>query len=567
MRYLAVACDYDGTLATHGSVDSKTIAVLERVASSGRKLLLVTGRELDDLVKVFPQLHLFDRVVAENGALLYRPENREEKTLGEHPPQAFVDALRKRNVAPLSVGRSIVATWHPHETTVLEVIRELGLELQVIFNKGAVMVLPSGVNKGTGLVAALDELGLSPHNAIGIGDAENDHAFLSVCECSVAVANALDTLKQRADIVTRGDHGAGVIEVFEKLLENDLEEYSLRLRRHELLLGQDTDGREVCIPAHGSCVLVAGPSGSGKSTVVTGLLERLAEKKYQFCVIDPEGDFETFAEALVLGDEHHTPSAEEIIHVLEKFENPVLNLLGVAVGDRPNYFPALLARIQELHGRTGRPHWLVLDEAHHLLPSGSHPAPFTMPQQFGSAILVTVHPDHMSPAALSAVDLVLAVGAAPEKTVKAFCKAVGQPTPSPVHGELDQLEVLAWFRKTDRPPLRVRVVPGSSERRRHRRKYAQGDIQEKSFYFRGPEGKLNLKAQNLGLFVQLAEGVDDETWLYHLKQGDYSHWIRDAIKDEALAAQIAGIEQAGLAPAESRARVKEAIESQYTSAA
>jgi hypothetical protein len=190
-----------------------------------------------------------------------------------------------------------------------------------------------------------------------------------------------------------------------------------------------------------------------------------------------------------------------------------------------------------------------------------------MPQQFGSAILVTVHPDHMSPAALSAVDLVLAVGAAPEKTVKAFCKAVGQPTPSPVHGELDQLEVLAWFRKTDRPPLRVRVVPGSSERRRHRRKYAQGDIQEKSFYFRGPEGKLNLKAQNLGLFVQLAEGVDDETWLYHLKQGDYSHWIRDAIKDEALAAQIAGIEQAGLAPAESRARVKEAIESQYTSAA
>ena len=48
----------------------------------------------------------------------------------------------------------------------------------MIFNKGAVMILPSGVNKATGLAAALEELGLSPHNVVGVGDAENDHAFL-----------------------------------------------------------------------------------------------------------------------------------------------------------------------------------------------------------------------------------------------------------------------------------------------------------------------------------------------------------------------------------------------------
>jgi hydroxymethylpyrimidine pyrophosphatase-like HAD family hydrolase len=120
------------------------------------------------------------------------------------------------------VGETIVATWHPWETVALEVIREMGLGLQVIFNKDAVMILPSGVDKGTGLRIALGELGLSPHQAAGVGDAENDHAFLAVCGCGVAVANALPALKERADFVTAGDHGAGVEELIEKLLADDL---------------------------------------------------------------------------------------------------------------------------------------------------------------------------------------------------------------------------------------------------------------------------------------------------------------------------------------------------------
>src|SRR5439155_12516578 len=128
---------------------------------------------------------------AENGALLYRPATREERTLAERPSEEFVRELIKRGADPVSVGRVIVATWRPHERTAVEVIRDLGLELQVIFNKGAVMILPSGVNKATGLKAALKELALSPHNIAGIGDAENDHAFLALCECSVAVENAL----------------------------------------------------------------------------------------------------------------------------------------------------------------------------------------------------------------------------------------------------------------------------------------------------------------------------------------------------------------------------------------
>ena len=231
MRYLALATDYDGTLASDGWVDEETIVALERLRDSGRKLILVTGRHLDDLLNVFPQVHLFERIVVENGALLYRPRSREEKLLGEPPPEEFIKALQERGVDSLAVGRAIVATWHPHESTVLEVIRNLGLERQVIFNKDAVMVLPSGVNKASGLSAALSELGLSAHNTVGIGDAENDHSLLDFCECGVAVANALPMLKERADFVTKGARGAGVIELIDKLIASDLEELDPQIKR------------------------------------------------------------------------------------------------------------------------------------------------------------------------------------------------------------------------------------------------------------------------------------------------------------------------------------------------
>jgi len=230
VRYLALATDYDGTLAEQGRVRPETVAAIERLRRSGRRALLVTGRELEDLKSVFDRLDLFDRVIAENGALLYRPQTREEVVLAEPPPAELANLLRKRGVAPLGVGQVIVATREPHQLDALEVVHQLGLEWQVIFNKGAVMLLPPGVNKQTGLNAALSELGLSMRNTVAVGDAENDHAMLAESECGVAVANALDSLKDRADLVTRGARGTGVEELVDRLIEDDLR--SLVVARH-----------------------------------------------------------------------------------------------------------------------------------------------------------------------------------------------------------------------------------------------------------------------------------------------------------------------------------------------
>jgi HAD superfamily hydrolase (TIGR01484 family) len=232
MRYFCLICDYDGTIAHDGYCAPSTVEALKRVRASGRRLVLATGRQLPELQATFPEYAIFDRIIAENGAILYRSASNDCKVLADPPSAELVEELRRRGVHPLSVGRCIVATWHPFESIVLGVIRELGLELQVVFNKDAVMVLPSGVNKATGLQAALNEMRLSAHNAVGVGDAENDHSFLAMCECSAAVANALPALKERADFVTSGSHGAGVEELIEKLLSEDLASLAARLKRH-----------------------------------------------------------------------------------------------------------------------------------------------------------------------------------------------------------------------------------------------------------------------------------------------------------------------------------------------
>jgi hydroxymethylpyrimidine pyrophosphatase-like HAD family hydrolase len=232
MHYLALATDYDGTIAHDGVTDDATLAALRRVKASGRKLILVTGRELEDLFATFAHTDLFDLAVVENGALLYNPATKQTRQIAPPPPPKLVAELRRRGV-PLSVGRSILATVVPHEHAVLAAIRELGVEWHVIFNKGSVMALPSGVNKATGLKPALDELGLPPERVVGVGDAENDHAFLRLCGLSAAVANALPAVKDTADVVTVSPRGAGVTELINRLLADDLAAVVRRPQKHD----------------------------------------------------------------------------------------------------------------------------------------------------------------------------------------------------------------------------------------------------------------------------------------------------------------------------------------------
>ncbi|SDI61143.1 HAD-IIB family hydrolase [Nonomuraea jiangxiensis] len=559
MRYHVLACDYDETLAKGGIVAPETIEALERLSRAGIKLLLVTGRELDDLMAVFPQVEVFDAVVAENGGLLYDPGRRETEPLAEPPPPELAERLRREGVSPLGVGRVLIATREPHDVQVLEAIRELGLELQVIYNKGAVMVLPAGVNKASGLAAALDRLNLSPHSVVGVGDAENDHAFLTAAECGAAVANALPALREASDLRLAGENGAGVSELAEMLMSGELD--AIEVPRRAVLLGHRGDD-EVRLPPYGVGLMVAGPSGSGKSTVTTALLERLAGTGYQCVVVDPEGDYAEFPDVTVLGDPDRVPGVEEVLRVLRQpGQSVVVNLIGLQLRDRPGYFAELLPRLASLRAALGHPHWLVVDEVHHLMPAELRTVPLREAGDVGSLLMITVHPDAVSPAALHLMTHTLAVGKEPEATLAAFARAAGHDAPrlEPTEGDL------ALWRTGTATAHRVTPAPPTVERTRHRRKYAAGTMsKDKSFYFTGPDDRMRLRARNLHTFVELAEGVDDGTWTHHLRRGDYSAWIRDVLGDAELADRIGEVEENPEGPEDGRRRVADLIAERYT---
>ncbi|RYE52176.1 MAG: HAD-IIB family hydrolase, partial [Hyphomicrobiales bacterium] len=223
MHFLGFSVDFDGTIAHDGVVAPGTLQALLALKSSGRRLVLVTGRELVDLVAQFPQYAIFDRLVLENGGVLLDPATGEHRMLAPPPDPALVDHLQRLGIDRMSVGKAVIAAWEPDRDRVLDAIRQSGLELQITFNKGAIMVLPTGINKGTGLLAAAAELSIALPAFVGVGDGENDHSFLKLCGCSVAVSNAIASIKSEVDIVLEQEKGEGVAFLVADLLRLDAE--------------------------------------------------------------------------------------------------------------------------------------------------------------------------------------------------------------------------------------------------------------------------------------------------------------------------------------------------------
>jgi hydroxymethylpyrimidine pyrophosphatase-like HAD family hydrolase/GTPase SAR1 family protein len=571
----ALAVDYDGTIADHGQVAPATFAALARVRESGRKVLLVTGRMLPDLRHVCPEVDdTFDAVVAENGAMLYVPSRREITGLGDGPEQALVAALRRREI-PFDLGSAIVATDEIYAEAALAAIRETGVERTLVFNKGALMLLPGGVTKGTGLLAALAMMELSPHNAVAIGDAENDHAFLSVAECAVAVADAIPALRERADYVTRGGAGVGVVEFIDEHVLRDLIQIVPRLGRHALTVGRTAEGAPVQVAAHTTRLLVVGPSGSGKSTLTGVLVERLLQTQRSVCLIDPEGDYQTLGEldrVVVLGGkaDKTVPAPDELQQLLRKpGHGLVLNLSAMSRAEKVAYGTQALAAVASVRSSNGLPHWLVIDEAHHLFPADGSAAAEVLPAGNESVCLITLGPRDLAPVARQTVNAVAATDLESFRDALATLREDGvamENVPSVPAGPLARGQaVMAWLGRLPRA-TRFEVAKRTVLHRRHIKKYAEGELPpDRSFYFRGADDALKLRAANLTRFCELADGVDERTWRHHLGRGDYSRWLREHIKDTELADEVQQVEAMAARPAsETRPAVLDAIRRRYT---
>jgi hypothetical protein len=263
-----------------------------------------------------------------------------------------------------------------------------------------------------------------------------------------------------------------------------------------------------------------------------------------------------------VGAAGRAPTAEEVIALLaDPAVSPSVNLLGVKVADRPSWFAALLPRLQELRGRTGRPHLWVADEAHHLFPRDWQAAPSSWPADPGAGICVTLSPDRLAPVLLRSLTGLVTMGEEAQEGLARFLETAGlAAVPAPA---LAENEAVSWWRRSPGEAVAIRVEPPKAARHRHLRKYAHGDVREKAFHFRGRDGRLDLRARNLELFLQLAQGVDEDTWRFHLEQGDYERWLLEAIKDPEAAREVEAIRRSPASADESRRRVREILEQRY----
>ena len=373
MRYVVLAAGFDGTLARDGRCDERCIDALRELSATGRKLILVTGRELRGLLEIFPEARLFDYIVAENGAVLHRTATRQSEILGQAPPEILLQELRRRHVTPLSVGSSIISTKAEHFETVLEALRKLKLHMdyELVTNDDSLLILPPGIDKASGMSEALRELGVSRHNLVAIGNAENDLPMLAWAEHAVVVSNADESIKQAADRVTEGAYCDGFLELSRDLVATDL---ATSVPRRCVVLGKSEDDREITLSPGQDSVLVTGPDEVARAMICNRVLEQLMQQDYQCCVIGADRNVPVasprgaFANMSSWGDAHEAPRLTDVLAALEPSTHSIeINLAALPPETRPVFVDALLLQLQALHDRAGRPHCILIHHAHHFL--------------------------------------------------------------------------------------------------------------------------------------------------------------------------------------------------------
>ncbi|MBI4772132.1 MAG: HAD hydrolase family protein [Chloroflexi bacterium] len=537
------AFDFDSTLAENGIVPPALQTALEHLRTAGYALFLVTGRRFESLA-LGPLGDVFTGIVWENGAVLYHTATREVyQPFGQIAPR-LVEALKAAGV-PLEYGRAIVSTRIPHDETVWHILSEWGGDAAVVHNKGAVMILPPGTAKGAGLVRLLEMCGFSPRNLVSFGDGENDLSLLHMSELGVAVADAVPTLREVADLVTRRPGPAGVLEVLEAYWLSGSRHKALSAAKPERLipLGEDGVGASVFLPgatlASGN-LGVFGDPGTGKSWAAGLLAEGMHHAGYQILLIDPEGDFRgmrVLPEIVALeGTQRTIPSPALVAEMLETVTtvSVVLDLSSYPITLRDRYMADLLNALRSLKERMFRPHWILVEEAQHFLPlHGNAVSRALLPMLAdGGWAFVSYRPDRLAGPVLAALNQCIITRLCEPEPAQTLYRTFSLPA-SPA----DIPAGHAWLCNQGLVHLRpsARQVPHM----RHRYKYLDSPLpQHKRFYFHDRQGFLGLEAASLFEFLQSLPEVPIESLNYHQARGDFAAWASGALGDDTLAAHL-----------------------------
>ena len=552
-----VAFDLDGTIAQNDQVSAQTWVKLAEAKEKGFKLMLVTGRCFEDLKNIGPFEEYCKAIVAENGALVYFPDN-ETLVMPFGQLASVVKEQLIESGIPLEIGKAIVATRVPHDKKVLEVLGKTNFAAIAEYNKGAIMVLPHGATKGSGLLFALNELGLSAHNMVSIGDAENDRSLFEQAELAIAVQNATEKIKKIADITLDAPNGTGVNAFISQLLNHEIPVFTPR-RKQRIQIGHRLDQEELFMSPlrllNGN-LCITGDSRSGKSWIAGLIIEKLLEQEYQICVIDPEGDYygiNAFPHAIVMG--RNDPKLPEVPDLLTLFEysntSIVLDMSSKPLSFQMEYVEALLHGLFSLKESRGKPQLIIMDEAHYFCGPGNGAVKdlIVKHMEHGGIALITFNPNLVDNKVLEQIDhwlLTKLQGDLQYHAVSAYLPALAQEDMRKNLAHLPIGKTYLYCKHTDDTlHHQSEMIDFTHTRRivrhiRHLNKYLRAPVQQsKQFYFHVPEGYDGVNsAANLWEFSRKLREVPLETIHYHIERQDFRRWVADVLHDHELANRI-----------------------------
>lgn len=551
MRLRVIATDYDGTIAHDGVLSDSVRQAIAIARMRGVLVVIVTGRILSELRHVAGCLDFVDGVVAENGAVVALP-NGHTTLLGSTPPMSLITKLTERGI-DFKVGRCIVEMDAQFADVAISLIRELELPLSITFNRGRMMLLPPSISKSGGLRELLDTLGVSVHNAIGIGDAENDHELLGVCEHGVAVSWGSARLKDTANHVIEGDGPEAVGKYIERVASG------LRMptesNGHRKLILEEIEGQTPFeISVRGRNVLVAGDTKSGKSWLAGLLVEQQILLGYTVYVFDPEGDYSSLTalpNTVVLGGGRFLPRGDDLTMLLAQGLSVVLNLSHLEHHEKAAYIQHHLPLVADHRRERGFPHRILLDECHYFLDEPGDER--LLDKQLDGYTLVTYRPSQISANVLKLIDVVAVTRLAEQTEVDALRNILDLRGDGVVDSH-DWYEPLANLGITEAallPPTeesggkvrRFIVAPRLTTHVRHRTKYFDTPVKQgREFVFTKHGQPVGQSAATLRELASVIQKVDVDVLARHCRHHDLSRWIGSLFCDHDLAHDVRQLE-------------------------
>jgi hydroxymethylpyrimidine pyrophosphatase-like HAD family hydrolase len=551
-----LALDFDGTIAVNDTIDVDVAAAIHEARGAGLLVVLVTGRILGDLEARLWGAPPFDAIVAENGAVLKLPDLPSSMTLTQEPDPRFLAEVRRRGIRHVS-GQCVVEAGADAAPQIVEIIHSLGLPLGIMFNLGRLIVLPHGVSKASGLQEALWRLRASVHNAVAIGNAENDHQLLEACEIGAAVAWGSEALRRSADEIVPGD-GPGAVARYIRDIVALRRIPPDRMGRRRVRLGTLSSGTPLDLAIRGRNLLIGGDPKSGKSWVAGALCEQLILQRYSVCILDPEGDYaclEALPGVIVQPLGGKDASVVELERLLTHPDlSVVVDLSAAPQGEKPALVRRLLDTLNRMRRATGLPHRVVVDEAHYFLNRLDDPELFD--RELGGYLLVTYRISDLSPDVLRASEAVIVTRVDDRRQALAvLALAPGAGTPETwlalvADLAIDEAVLLPRLFESGGSVTRFRVTPRLTTHVRHRSKYAEVPVcPEQEFVFTQSGRPTGARARTVRDLLLVLPALPDDVVQEHLARGDFRRWLEDVFGDGELGGAIERLEQGDISTA------------------